>query len=144
MTRTQDSFSPVRDYDEKQTCFEGDVTPLIPQTTTKASGDRQRTSVYLKKPAPLRQLQHIYTHTQRQTGVRYTGTHTHTHTFKPTPPAHSQHCISTSTRGAYSSNPPGRLMAHTLTHDNALIFIFSLSSLTALLGAQTERCGEIH
>ena len=103
------------------------MTPLTPQITTKASGDRQRTSVYLRKPAPLRQLQHTHTHTHTHRCKRYrqdihTQRHKYTEALKPTP--HSEYCISTSTRGKYSSNPPGRLMAHTLTHDNALIFIF--------------------
>lgn len=39
------------------------MTPLTPQITAKASGDKKRTSVYLRKPGPLRKLQH--THTDR-------------------------------------------------------------------------------
>lgn len=60
-----------------------------------------------------------------QTGLRVFYTWAQIHTLKPTPPVHSQYCISILAQGKYSSNPPGRLMAHTLTHDNALIFIFS-------------------
>lgn len=41
------------------------MTPLTPQITAKASGDKKRTSVYLRKPGPLRKLQHTHTHTQR-------------------------------------------------------------------------------
>lgn len=83
-----------------------------------------------------------------QTGLRDTGqffyTQAQIHTLKPTPPVHSHYCISILAQGKYSSNPPGRLMAHTLTHDNALIFSFFLPFLRVLSGARTKRCGEIH
>lgn len=62
-------------------------------------------------------------------------TRTWTNTHKPTRPAHSQHRISALTQGKYSSNPPGRLMAHTLTHDDALIFIFSPPPLSLSSGS---------
>ena len=71
--------------DEKLTYFEGDVTPLTAHITTKAPGDRHRTSVYFRKPAPLRQPKHTHTHTHTHTHCckRYRwGIHTQIHTHK--------------------------------------------------------------
>lgn len=67
------------------------MTPLTPQITAKASGDKKRTSVYLRKPGPLRKLQHTHTHTEA--GVCDRGT-AFTHTLTNTS---CLYCISTST-----------------------------------------------
>lgn len=50
-----------RHEDETHSSFGGDVTPLTPQITTKAQGDRETMSVCLRKLAFMRQPQHTYT-----------------------------------------------------------------------------------